>query len=266
MKLHALAIALGLGSIAATPAAPSMPAPNTPAWADGADVTEHLGAQLPLDLAFRDSTGALVTLRSQFDGTHPVFLILAYYECPQLCSLVLDAAHAAMQQLAEWGWRQGEQYRALTISFDASETPAQAAQKRGQLGAGWPFLVGDAASIAALTNALGFRFLRDPKTGAIAHAAVTFALSPDGAISRYLYGIDVPARDVRLALLEASEGKTGSFADKLLLRCFHYDPATHRYGLFVERFMQIGAALILAIVVALGAVFARHERRRRGLP
>ncbi|HEX4450114.1 MAG TPA: SCO family protein [Kofleriaceae bacterium] len=250
--MRALAVALALACLAAVP--------NTPEWADDADVVEHLGTKLPLDLPFRDSTGERVTLRSYFDGTHPVYLILAYYECPQLCSLVLDAARSAMQQLDRWGWHDGEQFRALTISFDATEGTDQAARKKRMMAASWPFLVGDAASIEALTQRLGFHFLRDAKTGAIAHAAVTFAIAPDGTISRYLYGIDVPPRDLRLALLEASDGKTGSIGDKILLRCFHYDAATHRYGLFVARFMQIGGALIFLVAITVIASFARRRR------
>jgi protein SCO1 len=249
--VRALAIALAFACVAATPT------PNTPEWADDADVVEHLGAKLPLDLPFRDSTGARVTLRDYFDGTHPVYLTLAYYECPQLCSLVLDAASKAMAELHHWGF---DGYRALTISFDQTEGTDQAARKKQMMAASWPFLVGDAASIEALTQRLGFHFLRDPATGAIAHAAVTFAIAPDGTISRYLYGIDVPPRDLRLALLEASDGKTGSLGDKILLRCFHYDAATHRYALFVARFMQIGAALILVVAIALIASFARRRR------
>jgi protein SCO1 len=242
-------IALALACVAA--------APNTPEWAEDADVVEHLGAKLPLDLPFRDSTGADVTLRRYFDGTHPVYLVLAYYECPQLCSLVLDAANKAMAQLHGWGF---DDYRALTISFDATESTDQAARKKQMLGASWPFLVGDAASVEALTERLGFHFLRDAKTGAIAHAAVTFVIAPGGTISRYLYGIDAPPRDLRLALLEAGDGKVGSLGDKILLRCFHYDSATHRYGLFVARFMQVGAALIFVVAVGLIASFARRRR------
>jgi protein SCO1/2 len=248
--VRALAIALAMACLAA--------APNTPEWADDADVVEHLGAKLPLDLPFRDSTGAHVTLRDYFDGTHPVYLILAYYECPQLCSLVLDAANRAMAQLRDWGF--ADRYRALTISFDQTEGTDQAARKKQLMAASWPFLVGDAASIEALTQRLGFHFLRDAATGAIAHAAVTFAISPDGTISRYLYGIDTPPRDLRLALLEASDGKTGSLGDKILLRCFHYDSATHRYALFVARFMQIGGALIFIVAIAVIASFARRRR------
>ncbi|MEO8845082.1 MAG: SCO family protein [Kofleriaceae bacterium] len=252
----------------ADPAAP----PGSPAWAEGADVTEHLGAKLPLDLVFTDSTGAKVPLRSLFDGVHPVLLVLAYYECPQLCSLVLDAAATAMRQLEGWGWKLGPRYRVATISFDARERIDQAARRQisvlAALGradrTAWPFLVGDAASITGLTNALGFRFLRDPHTGTLAHTAVVFVVSPDGMISRYLYGINYPARDLKLALLEASDGKTGSVADKILLRCFHYDPATQRYGLFIARFMKIGGAVIFVIAVLMILTFARHERRRGG--
>lgn len=232
------------------------------ALAEQADVTEHLGAQVP-DAVFTDTDGHQVHLRDSFDGTHPVLLVLAYYECPQLCSLVLDGAVAAMKRL---DWTAGDQYRVLTVSFDDREHPDQAARKRaqvtGKLGNDhWPFLVGDAPAIASLTDALGFHFVR--VNGAIAHPAVAFVLTPDGTISRYLYGTDYAPRDLKLALLEASDGRTGSFGDKILMRCFEYDPATRRYGLFVTRFMRIGAAIIFAIVLLMLRAFWKHERRRR---
>ncbi|HEY4059034.1 MAG TPA: SCO family protein, partial [Kofleriaceae bacterium] len=205
------------------------PPPGSPAWAESADVTEHLGKTIPLDLVLTDSAGKKVPLRSLFDGTHPVLLVLAYYECPQLCSLVLDGASRAMRQLEGWGWSLGSRYRVVTISFDENERPEQAARKQASMLSAigrrdpdaWPFLVGDSPSISALTEALGFHFLRDPRTGTLAHTAVVFVLSPTGVISRYLYGIDYAARDLKLALLEASDGKTGSVGDKILLRCFH---------------------------------------------
>ena len=255
----------------AAPAADSgAPRSGTPAWAETADVVEHLGDRLPLDASFVDAAGVRAPLRSLFDGVHPVLLVLAYYECPQLCSVVLDSAVGAMQTLARQGWRPGREYRVATISFDATERVDQAARKQASvlahLGerdpATWPFLVGDDAAVRALTDRLGFRFLRDPQTGAIAHPAVAFVLTPAGAISRYLYGVDYPPRDLKLALLEASGGKTGSFGDKVLLRCFQYDPATRRYGLFIARFMKIGGAMIFLIVLAMLSGFVRHERRR----
>jgi protein SCO1/2 len=260
--------ALATTRSAAAPAQP--PVPSSPAWAETAGVVEHLGARLPGELGFVDARGRRVPLGSLFDGVHPVLLVLAYYECPQLCSLVLDGATRAMRELADGGFALGQNYRAVTISFDATERIDQAQRKQTSVLAGlgghapddWPFLVGDDASVRALTARLGFEFLRDPQTGAIAHPAVAFVITPDGAISRYLYGIDYPARDLKLALLDASDGKTGSFGDRVLMRCFRYDPATRRYGLFVSRFMQLGGAVVLAIVLGLGWVFGRHELRR----
>jgi protein SCO1/2 len=258
------------GGVAAADVREPAPQPGTPAWAEGADVVEHLGARLPLDLGFVDARGQRVPLRSLFDGVHPVLLVLAYYECPQLCSLVLDGAAAAMRALDRQGWKLGQQYRVATVSFDASERIDQAARKQAsvlaKLGGGqpeqWPFLIGDADSVRALTRRLGFSFLRDPRTSALAHAAVVFALTPEGVISRYLYGIEYPPRDLKLALLEASEGRTGSFGDRVLMRCFQYDPATRRYGLFVARFMQLGGFLIFLVVLVMLRGFMRHEQRR----
>lgn len=256
--------------VRSSPALADPAPPGSPAWAETADVTEHLGAKLPLDLVFTDATGARVPLRALFDGVHPVLLVLAYYECPQLCSLVLDGAVSAMHQLEAWDWRLGSRYRVATISFDVRERIDQAARKQaqvlGHLGrsdrGAWPFLVGDEPNITALTEALGFQFLRDPHTGTLAHTAVVFVLSPDGMISRYLYGTDYAPRDLKLALLEASDGKTGTLGDKILLRCFHYDPTSRRYGLFIARFMKIGGAVIFVVALALILAFARHERRR----
>jgi len=260
-----LAIAMCL-SVSARAAEPT---PGSPLWAEQADVTEHLGTQLPLDLVFTDSTGHPAQLRQLFDGIHPVLLVLAYYECPQLCSLVLDGAVAAMTQLDHFGFQLGPQYRVATISFDATEQFAQAARKQaivvGSLGkplAAWPFFTGNEANVQALTDRLGFKFLRDPRTGNIAHAAVVFVLTPTGIISRYLYGTDYAPRDLKLALLEASDGKTGSVGDKILLRCFHYDAASRRYGLFISRFMKIGGLVILAIALGIGRVLWRHEKLR----
>jgi protein SCO1/2 len=261
-------LSIAAGEPASTTAVPAPP--GSPAWAEGADVVEHLGAQVPLDLAFTDSHGERKKLGSLFDGVHPVLLVLAYYECPQLCSLVLDGTVAALTRLDGWGWKIGAQYRVATISFDATEQIDQAARKQasvlGKLGrlrdTAWPFFVGNADAIEKLTGALGFRFLRDPRTGSLAHAAVVFVLTPDGRISRYLYGTEIPPRDLKLALLEASDGKTGSVGDKILMRCFRYDPSTRRYGLFVARFMQVGGALIFVVVLGVVVALWRLDRRR----
>jgi protein SCO1/2 len=261
-------VPLAVLSIAASDPAPAPP--GSPAWAEGADVTEHLGARVPLDLPFVDSHGERRELGSLFDGVHPVLLVLAYYECPQLCSLVLDGTVAALTRLDGWGWKIGSQFRVATISFDAREQIDQAARKQASVvhklgrreGADWPFFVGKADAIEKLTDALGFRFLRDPRTGSLAHAAVVFVLTPNGTISRYLYGTEIPPRDLKLALLEASDGKTGSVGDKILLRCFRYDPSTRRYGLFIARFMQVGGALIFVVVLTGVLALWRLDRRR----
>jgi protein SCO1/2 len=262
-----IALLVVAGVLAGSDAPP--PPPGSPAWAEQADVTEHLGSKLPLDLPFTDSTGRKAKLGELFDGTHPVLLVLAYYECPQLCSMVLDGAAQAMATLGEQGFSLGPQYRVATISFDATEGIAQAARKQaavlGKVGiapADWPFFVGGDVAVTRLTGALGYHFLRDPRTQAIAHPAVVFVLTPDGTISRYLYGTDYAPRDLKLALLEASDGKTGSFGDKILLRCFHYDASTRRYGLFIARFMEVGGALIALVVFGILFVLWRFERRR----
>jgi protein SCO1/2 len=267
-RLGMIALAICAASATAEAAGPPI---GSPAWAEGADVTEHLGDRLPLDLMFTDSHGHALALRDLFDGKRPVLLVLAYYECPQLCSLVLDGAVAAMSRLEGWGFKLGSQYRTATISFDATERTDQAARKQAsvvgkvaKLGgdrADWPFLVGGEPSVRALTDRLGFKFLRDPRTGNLAHTAVVFVLTPSGVISRYLYGTDYAPRDLKLALLEASDGKTGSFGDKILLRCFRYDATTRRYGLFIARFMKLGGLAIFLTVLAVLGVLWRHERR-----
>ncbi len=265
---RALAAIALLGLVGqARPAAAELPPP--PAVA-AVTVEEHLGTQVPLDLAFTDTAGHLVRLADVVTGDKPVLLVLAYYECPMLCSLILDGTVRAIKDLDALGWRLGGQYRALTISFSDRELPYQAGKKQdsllGQLPgvkpADWPFWVGQTLEIGKLTDVLGYRFARDPATGQLAHPAVIFVLTPGGQISRYLYGIDFPARDLRLALLEAGQGKVGSFGERLLLRCFRYDPATRRYGFFIQRFMQAGAVLIFAVVASLLILLWRRERRR----
>jgi protein SCO1/2 len=269
IRAAVIAAAVALASGPAGAASQDPAPPGSPAWAETADVVEHLGAVLPLERGFVEATGRRTALGALFDGVHPVVLVLAYYECPQLCSLVLDATVAAIQQLERQGFRLGAQYRVATISFDATERIDQAARKQasvvGKLGRGapdWPFLVGDADSVRALTQRLGFSFVRDPATGALGHPAVVFVLTPDGAIARYLYGIDYPARDLKLALLEASHGRTGSVGDRVMMRCFQYDPATRRYGVLISRFMQLGGLMIFAVVLAGLVALVRQERRR----
>jgi protein SCO1/2 len=233
-------------------------------------VEEHLGAHLPLDLELRDSRGSPVRLAELLAGSQPTLLTLAYYHCPMLCSLVLGKVVSTVREL---GWTPGKEYRLLTVSFDENDRPEDARRKRNAVLAAaglaekeapWPFLVASRPAIAALADRLGFRFWRDPRTGEIAHPSVVFVLTPEGKISRYLYGLDYSARDAKLALLEASEGRTGSSLDRMLLACFRYDPATRRYGPYIFGFLRIGAlAIFAALAAGLGALWLRNRRRRR---
>jgi protein SCO1/2 len=186
-----------------------------------------------------------------------------------LCGLVLRGVVDGLDHL---GYRLGEQYRAVTVSFDPRETAGAAERKRSvtlaALGADedtryWPFLVGDAATVRKLANEIGFRYAYDPRTDQFAHPAAVFVLTPDGHISRYLYGTDFPALDLRLALLEASKGEIGSIVDRVIMTCYRYDPASRRYGPWILGFFRVGAGIILLGTTSLLAVLWRRERRRR---
>lgn len=231
-------------------------------------VDERLGATIPLELRLRDSRAREVVLGDYFTDGKPVLLVLAYYDCPMLCGLVLRGAATALQGMS---WVPGREYRVITVSFDPEDGPREARARQESLLRAmggdvdperWPFLTGDAESIAKLTTALGFTAIRDESTGQFAHPAVIFALSPKGLISRYLYGMQFRPLDVRLALLEASEGRTGSSLDRLMLRCYAYDPATRRYGPLVTGLMRVGASGILASLGLTLALLWRRERRR----
>jgi protein SCO1/2 len=168
------------------------------------------------------------------------------------------------------GWTPGNEFRVLTLSIDPRELVVDASRKQdvilAELGAQgefdrWPFLIGKEREIKTLATALGFSYSYDERTDQYAHGAVIFALTPDGRISRYLYGTEYAPRDVRLSLVEASEGKTGSFLDKILLTCFHYDPALKKYGFYIFGFLRIGAALIFIVVAGFVLRLWRRERR-----
>jgi protein SCO1/2 len=232
-----------------------------PAMLEGVDVVEHLGDTIPLDTVLTDSFGRMRPLRSLVSGQRPVLLTLVYYRCPMLCNVLLGGV---VRGLRETGWQLGREYDAITISFDPEDRPLDAAGKqRGYLQAlgapewKWPFLVGDARPIA---DAVGLKVKRDPSTGQFAHVAVAFVLTPQGKLSRYLYGIEFPARELKLALGEASGGKIGSTFERFLLHCYRWDPATRRYGLFVQRYFRLGG---IAIFILLALWLGRHWRRER---
>jgi len=227
---------------------------------------QKLNAQIPLDLTFRDEHGKSVTLRQFMDGK-PAILELVYYMCPMLCTEVLNGT---LNSLKEVPLDLGKDFTVITVSIDPREKPDLADAKQtlyaslyGRPGAahGWHFLTGDEAQIKQLAEAVGYRYVYDPVTQQFAHAAGIMVLTPEGRISHYLFGIGYRPRDVRLALIEASSGKIGSpLQDAVLLYCFHYDPATGKYGLLIGNVLHI-AGVLTVLLIAIGIiVMARREK------
>jgi protein SCO1/2 len=222
-----------------------------------AGIDQHLGAQVSPDLVFRDESGRDVRLGEYFHTGRPIVLALVYYGCPTLCTTVLNELEGSLRSMPA-NYSVGEQFDVLTVSFDPSETPMLAAQKKatylkaygrahGQ--EGWHFLTADEASIAALTRAVGFRYVKDPEfPGQYVHASGLMLLTPDGVVSRYFYGINYAPRDLRLALTEASRGETGSIERAVLLFCFHYDPASGRYTLAILNLLKAAGGMTLAVI------------------
>lgn len=226
---------------------------------------QKLDAQVPLDLTFSDEQGREVKLGSFFTGRRPVVLALVYYECPMLCTEVLNGLVGSAETLTLTA---GRDYDIVVVSFDPGETPALAAQKktaylkrygRPEGAEGMHFLTGREPAIEALTNAVGFRYKYDPSIDQFAHTAVLTVLTPEGRVSRYLYGIEYAPRDLKLALVEAADGKIGSAVDKALLFCYHYDPETGKYGLAIMNVVRLGGILTVAGL----ATFILMNLRRR---
>jgi len=247
--------------------APALATEERPAALRDVGYDQRLGASLPLDLRFQDETGATVRLGDYF-GAHPVVLMPAYYTCPMLCTLVFKGLVSAMRPLA---FDAGKEFTVVTFSIDPTDGTPQAAAKKAALleeyrrptaAAGWHFLTGDAASIAALTQAIGFRYHYDEEHKQFAHASGVVVATPDGTIARYLFGIEYQPKDLRLALVEASAHQIGSIVDELLLFCFHYDATTGRYGRVAIDALRVGA---VATLLALGTFIALALRRDRSV-
>lgn len=222
--------------------------------------------QIPLDLTFRDESGQPVVLR-QLVGNKPIVLVLAYYRCPQLCNLVLNGVLDAIRNMP---LKLGDDFEIVTVSFDARETAGIAAAKKENYLAGYPrpgaerhwhFLTGDEASIAPLAEAVGFRYRYDAAHDRFDHASGITILTPDGRVSRYLFGIRFQPRDLRLALVEASQGQVGGIVEQFMLACFHYDAAKGKYGFAVLAAMRWIAALTVLTMAWFVIRAARRERR-----
>ncbi len=228
---------------------------------------QKLGERIPLDLVFRDETGRRVRLGDLF-GDRPVVLTLAYDRCPMLCSLVLNGLASGMKPVS---LEPGKDFTMITVSIDHRETPDLAAAsarsyvaRYGRPGAeeGWRFLTGDEDAIASLAAAAGFRYAYEESTGQYAHPSAVMILTPDGRLSRYLMGVEYAPRDLRLALVESSEGRIGTLADALMLLCYRYDPASGRYGSLTLRLVRSGGVLTVLAIAAFVLVMLRRDARR----
>jgi protein SCO1/2 len=256
--LLALAAALGPGPARAQDFAPSpRPVDEVPPALREVGVTERLGQAVPADVRLRDEAGREVRLGEFFGGKKPVLLQFVYHSCPTLCSLVSSGLVASLRDLP---LTVGEQFEVLSVSIDPKDTPAIAAEKKekalavyGRGGeaarAGWHFLTGDEAEVRRFADAAGFAYRYEEKEQQFAHSAALFVLSPAGRLARYLYGIEFPAFDMRLALAEAAEGRTvTSTVDHLLLYCYRYDPMARSYVFFALNLMRAGGALTVVLL------------------
>lgn len=232
-------------------------------------IEQKLGASLPLETKFKDENGQIVRLGDYFDKGRPVILAFVYYECPMLCNEVLNGLTGTLKGIS---FDAGKEFDVVAISFDVreNEKPDLAKNKKasymeryGRPGTekGWHFLTGDEASVEAVTKAAGFGFHWDEKSNQFAHAGGIMVVTPDGKLSRYFYGIDYAPRDVKLGLMESAENKVGNAAEKMLLYCFHYDPATGKYGLAILNVIRLGAIATLLGMGAMGFVFWRRNKK-----
>ena len=249
---------------------PSMGASNgLPDQLQRVGIEQKLGESLPLDAKFKNEDGQEIALGDIFKSGRPAVLALVYYECPMLCNQVLNGLTGTMKGIS---LDPGKDYDVVAISFDARENqkPGLAANKKasyverfGRKGteSGFHFLTGDQSSIDAVTKAAGFKYEWDEKSNQFAHASGIMIVTPDGRLSRYFYGIDYSPKDVKLGLIDSADKKIGSLSDQLLLYCYHYDPATGKYGFAILNAMRFVSVLMLIGMAAAGFVFWRRERK-----
>ena len=270
LGVAAFALSLALPARATEPSRlpdPYDPGPaNMPAELVDVGVTEHLKAALPTDAQFQDETGKAVRLGDYFDGKRPVVLVLAYHSCKTLCSFVQNSTLSAMKSIA---WTAGVEYQVVTLSISPHDTVSIASDKRAaMLGAygrpegqaGWHFLVGNEANIRRVAGAVGWNYVLDAQ-GEYAHPSAVTLLTPGGKVARYLYGIEFEPNDLKLGLLEASEGRSISTVDRIILYCYHYDPQDRKYTLAATRVMQLGGVVTMLVFGGFLATLWLRERR-----
>lgn len=261
-----LAVLLSLGTFMSARAHHT--AQHEPAVLGSVSLEQRLQEFIPLDVVFWDETGRQVPLRDYF-GRQPVILSLVYYDCPNLCTLVLNGLLKTLRALS---LTVGEHFNVLIVSINPDDTPALAAAKKaqyvrgyGRAGAanGWHFLTGSSEAIQRLAQAVGFHYTYDATREQFAHASGMMVLTPQGQLARYFYGVEYAPRDVRLSLVEAAASKIGSPIDQLLLLCYHYDPQSGTYSLAILRALRVaGVATVVALGTGVGVMLYRERRKR----
>jgi protein SCO1/2 len=235
----------------------------------GVDVKEHLNAPVPMDLGFTDEEGKTVTLKDYFDGSVPVILTMNYSNCPMLCSLQLTAL---VEGLKKVDWTIGKDYRIVTVSYDPTETQELAHRTKGRYMAqygrpgsegGWHFLHGSESNVKAMAQALGITYHYNEARKEYAHPATVILSTPSGRIDRYLYGLDYPAKTLRLSLVESSEGKIGTTVDQLVLFCFHYDANEGRYAPVARNIMRTGGGATVFLLAGFLTILSRRKKKRK---
>jgi protein SCO1/2 len=268
-----LGLAVGLASRPAS-ADPDPGVQNVPPELFDVGVDEHLDGQVPLDAIFKDETGKAVRIGDYVDGKRPILLVLAYHTCKTLCPFVQNGALDALKGTT---WTIGREFQVITLSISPQDTPTIAFEKKKSMVAsygresdlamnGWHFLVGDDQNAHRVADAVGWKYHLDPQ-GEYAHPTAVMLLKPNGRVARYLYGIEFPPADLRLGLLEASEGKSITTVERMILYCYHYDPRDRKYSLLATHVMQLGGGLTLLLLgVFVGGMWLKERRKNKVEP
>ena len=241
-----------------------------PPGLEGVGIDQRLNEQVPLNLTFKDEQGKTVRLGDYFHEGRPVILNLVYFQCPMLCTEVLNGLTSTLKVMK---FVPGKEFEVLTISIDPRETPQLAANKKEmylkklgnpEAAKGWHFLTGEQSQIAALAAAAGWRYRYDAKLDQFAHAAGIILITPEGKIAQYYYGVEYSAKDMRLGIVEASQNKIGSLADQVLLYCYHYDPRTGRYGATIVNVIRLAGLTTVIVLGGFIVVLFRKEKHDQG--
>jgi protein SCO1/2 len=242
-----------------------------PPGLEGVGIDQRLNEQVPLNLTFKDEQGKTVRLGDYFHEGRPVILNLVYFQCPMLCTEVLNGLTSTLKVMK---FVPGKEFEVLTISIDPRETPQLAANKKEmylkklgnpEAAKGWHFLTGEQSQIAALADAVGFRYHFDAKLDQFAHAAGIMLLTPAGKVAQYYFGVEYSAKDMRLGIVEASQNKIGSLADYVLLYCYHYDPRTGRYGATITNIVRLGGVTTVLILGSALVMLFRKEKHDQSI-